>query len=48
MLRAFQMGLSMADLERLNVGDIIDMMTESANDEFKYQQVATQEDFDRF
>lgn len=48
MLRAFQMGLTMADLERLNVGDVIDMLTESSNDDFNYQQIATQEDFDRF
>lgn len=48
LLRAFQMGLSMADLDCLETGTVIDMMTESSNDECSYQQVATQEDFDRF
>lgn len=48
LLRAFQMGLSMADLDCLEYGTVIDMMTESSNDECAYQQVATQEDFDRF
>lgn len=48
LLRAFQMGLSMADLDCLEYGTVIDMMTESSNDECSYQQVATQEDFDRF
>jgi len=48
MLRCFQMGLHMADLENLSYGDVIDMMVESANDNCEYKQLATQEDFDRF
>lgn len=48
MLRAFQIGLSMADLEQLNVGDVIDMMVESSNDSAEYRELATQADFDRF
>lgn len=48
MLRCFQLGLHMADLEALNMGDVIDMMVESANDSAEYRQLATQEDFDRF
>lgn len=48
MLRCIQLGLHMADLETLNVGDVIDMMVESANDSAEYRQLATQEDFDRF
>lgn len=48
LLRAFQMGLCLADLDGLEYGAVIDMMTESSNDECTYQQVATQEDFDRF
>jgi len=48
LLRAFQIGLHMADLEALSYGQVIDMMTESANDEAKYNQLATQADFDRF
>lgn len=48
LLRCFQIGLHMADLEALNYGDVIDMMIESANDDVEYKQMATQEDFDRF
>lgn len=48
LLRVFQMGLRMADLEDLTYGQVIDMMTESANDNENYSQLATQADFDRF
>lgn len=48
LLRAFQMGLHMADLEALSYGQVLDMMTESVNDGAEYKQLATQEDFDRF
>ena len=48
LLRAVQMGLSIADLDGLEYGTVIDMMTESANDEAKYNYLATQEDFDRW
>ena len=48
LMRCFQIGLKMADLESLNYGDVIDMMTKQLNDDCEYKQVATQEDFDRF
>ena len=48
LLRAFQIGLNLADLDSLEYGAIVDMMTESGNDEAKYTQVADQSDFDRF
>ena len=48
LLRCVQIGLSMADLECLEIGQALDMMTESGNDNYKYQPLATQEDFDRF
>ena len=48
LLRAFQMHLTMDDLDCLEYGTIVDMMTESANDELKYAEMASQEDFDRF
>ena len=38
----------MADLEALDIGDVYDILTESANDSFEYQELATQEDIDRF
>ena len=48
LLRCVQLGLSMTDLELLSIGLINDMYAESRNDDCKYAQVATQEDFDRF
>ena len=48
LLRCFQVGLHMADLETLNYGEVIDMLMEEANDGCEYKQLATQDDFDRF
>ena len=49
LLRCVQLGLSVADLELLDVGMIFDMFTESSNDSWKgWCQKATQADFDRF
>ena len=47
-LRAVQVGLSVADLDELEFGDVLDILTEGANDVAEYNQVATQADFDRF
>lgn len=38
----------MSDLDQLDYGMIIDIMTEYGNDSVKYQQQATQADFDAF
>ena len=38
----------MADLDLLSIGLINDMYAESRNDDCKYAQITTQEDFDRF
>jgi len=48
LLRAIQTGLTLDDLDRLEVGTVYDIMTEAANDDAKYNYVATQEDFDRW
>ena len=48
MLRCVQLGLSIRDLELLTIGMVNDMYAESRNDDCKYTQLATQEDFDRF
>ena len=48
LLRCVQLGLSMADLELLSIGLINDMYSESRKDDYKYAELATQEDFDRF
>ena len=48
LLRAAQLGIQMRDLELLTIGMVTDMMIEAENDEFEYNQLATQEDFDKF
>lgn len=50
MLRCAEVGLSMADLDLLTVGMVIDMFTEKANDQEEPNTVrkATQEDFNKF
>lgn len=48
LLRAVQLGLSMIDLDLLSIGLVNDLFIENANDDYPYQQIATQEDFDRF
>lgn len=42
------LGIGIRDLDLLTIGMVNDMYAESRNDEYKYQEVATQEDFDRF
>lgn len=48
LLRVVQMGLSITDLDDLEYGTVIDMMTESSNDGEEYDYIPTQEDFDAF
>ena len=48
LLRCVQLGLSIQDLDLLSIGLVNDMYTESRNDEWKYCQIATQEDMDRW
>lgn len=48
MLRAYQMGLSIADIDELEEGFITDMIIENGNDSYEYKEKATQEDFDKF
>ncbi len=48
LLRAVQMGLSVNDMENLDEGMIIDMLIESVNDTADYNNMASQEDMDRF
>lgn len=48
MLRAAGLGISISDLELLSIGLVMDMFTEQQNDEFKYPNMATQNDFDKF
>lgn len=48
MLRCFQNGITIDDLERLSIGTVLDIFTERDNDSFDYKQLATQADFDRY
>lgn len=44
------MGLTLAEMDELEEGMIIDMITESGNDNAaeEYRELATQDDFDTF
>jgi len=48
LLRCLQIGLSLRDLELVTSGMVLDMATERANDDADWDELATQEDFDRF
>lgn len=48
LLRCVELGLSMKDLDVLDVGMIYDMFIEKGNDNEEYAQVATQEDMNKF
>lgn len=48
LLRCVQLGLTIESLEELDIGLVLDMMVEKANDDYDWKQVATQEDFDKF
>lgn len=45
LLRALQVGIRVADLEYLEVGDVFDILTESSNDSFEYPKQGTEDDF---
>lgn len=48
LLRCVQLGLSIRDLDLLTIGMVNDMFAESRNDDYEYNTLATQEDFDKF
>lgn len=47
-LRCIQVGLNVTDLDHLDYGFVVDLFTENSNDDYKYQQKASQADFDKF
>lgn len=47
-LRAKQIGLTLFEMEEISMGIVMDLIVESGNDDYKYREVATQEDFDKF
>ena len=48
LLRCVQLGLSLSELDMLTIGIVNDMFTERENDDFKYDTLASQDDFDAF
>ena len=48
LLRCVQIVLSIRDLDLLTIGMVNDMYAESGNDDFKYRELASQEDMDNF
>lgn len=48
LLRCIDVGLSMSDLDLLDMGMVYDLIIEKGNDGEEYDRVATQADFDNF
>lgn len=48
MLRCIEVGIPIADLDLFEYGEILDLIIEKSNDGEKYNQIATQADFDNF
>ena len=48
LLRCLEIGISIGDLDYLTIGMVMDIWTEKANDYVKYDNLAMQEDFDKF
>ncbi|MDE7104251.1 MAG: hypothetical protein K2O36_00045, partial [Ruminococcus sp.] len=48
LLRCVELGIALSELDLLTVGLVNDMFIEKSNDDFKYNKLATQDDFDKF
>lgn len=48
MLRCKELGFSVQELEEIDYGLVLDMLTEQSNDEYEYPYKADQNDFDKF
>ncbi len=48
LLRCVEIGISIADLDLLTIGLVMDMWTEKINDGAKYDKIAGQAEFDKF
>jgi len=48
LLRCIQAGISLHDLDLLDVGMILDILKERSNDDLEWPVIATQEDIDNF
>ncbi len=48
LLRCVQLGLNISELDLLTIGTVFDMYTELKRDDEPHEQLALQEDMDRF
>lgn len=48
LLRCLQIGLSLRDVDLMTVGMLNDIFVENQNDDYEYDEVADQADFDAF
>ena len=48
LLRAVQLGVHISEMEMLTIGTILDMYTELQKDDEPHDQLASQDDMDRF
>lgn len=48
LLRCKQLGFTLADLDEMTIGMVIDVFTENANDSYEYDEIATEEDINSF
>ncbi len=48
LLRCVEIGISIADLDLLTIGLVLDVWTEKLNDSAKYASLASQDDMNRF
>ena len=48
LLRAVQLGVHISEMEMLTIGTILDMYTELQRDDEPHDQLASQDDMDRF
>ena len=46
LLRCVELGVSIADLDYLTIGLVLEMFTEKGNDEVEYPLIAGQDEFD--
>ena len=47
-LRCLEIGISIRDMDYLTIGMVMDICIEKGNDSVKYDDLVTQEDFDKF
>ena len=48
MLRCVQLGIHISELELLTIGTVLDMYTELQRDDEPHEQLASQDDMDKF